>query len=279
MPSYPHSYAPQTAASKMALTGIWKLAFAMLPVALTLGGCNRGHSADVVATVNGHAIMRADMDRAVQAQLADAQNQQAGGDQSGEQGDLLRLGAVQQLINAEIVEQRAAKMNLTATPEEVDVKINELKAPYSEDQFAEKLKTSNQTLDELKRDVRRALTINKLLNKEIKAKITVSDADVTSYFQQHKAEFDLIEPQYHLAVIRVTDIPSPQPANLQGSKAKTEAEAKNKIQALKNRLDSGEDFSALAQQFSEDPDTAPSGGDMGFVPESQLRGDPTARPF
>ena len=250
-----------------------RAAAAMLPIALLLmAGCNRAPAADVVATVNGHAIMRADLDRMYQAQLGDAQNQQS----SGEQGNSLRLGLVQQLIEAEIVEQRAAKLNLTATPEEVDAKISEIKAPYTPDQFNQKLKSSGQTLDDLTRDVRRSLTINKLLNKEIKSKVTVSDAEVTEYFNQHKAEFDLIEPQYHLAVIRVTSVPSQQPANLQDSKSTTDAEAKKKIQALKNRLDSGEDFGALAQNFSEDPNTAASGGDMGFVPESQLRSDPIA---
>jgi peptidyl-prolyl cis-trans isomerase SurA len=217
--------------------------------------------------------MRADMDRLYQAQLGDAQNQQS---PPADQGDALRLGAVQQLIEGEIVEQRAAKMNLTATPEEVDAKVTEMKAPYSEEQFADRLKASNQTLDDLKRDVRRSLTINKLLNKEIKSKITVSDLDVTDYYNQHKSEFNLIEPQYHLAVIRVTSVPSQQPGNLQGSKATTDAEAKKKIQALKNRLDSGEDFGTIAMNFSEDPSTASSGGDMGFVAESQLRNEPTA---
>ena len=70
-------------------------------------------------------------------------------------------------------------------------------------------------------------------------------------------------------------MPSPQPGNLQGSKATTDAEAKKKIQALKFRLDCGEDFGSIAQNFSEDPNTASSGGDMGFVPESQLHSDPT----
>ena len=102
----------------------------------------------------------------------------------------------------------------------------------------------------------------------------MSDADITTYFNQHKAEFDLIETQYQLAEIRVTDVPSAQPGNLEGSKATTDAEAKKKIQALKNRLDAGEDFGALAMNFSERPETASSGGDMGFVPESQMRADP-----
>jgi len=137
------------------------------------------------------------------------------------------------------------------------------------------VEASNQTLDDLRRDLRRNLTIEKLINKEIVSKVTVTDADVAAFYNQHKADFDLIEPQYHIAEIRVTGVPSPEPGNLQGSKATTDAEAKKKIQALKTRLDAGEDFSQLAANFSENPATASSGGDMGFVAESQLRSDPT----
>jgi peptidyl-prolyl cis-trans isomerase SurA len=237
---------------------------------ILIGGCNRTHGADVVATVNGHAILRAEMDRMYTAQLGQTQDQQP----SPEQADSLRLNVVRELIDEEIVEQRAAKMNLTATTEEVDAKLTEMKAPYSEEQFQEQLKASGRTLDDVKHDLRRSLTIDKLLNKEINSKVTVSDTDIANYFGQHKAEFNLIETQYHLAAIRVTSVPSPQPGNLQGSKATTDAEAKKKIDALKNRLDSGEDFGAIAMNFSEDPSTAPSGGDMGFVPESQLKTDP-----
>jgi peptidyl-prolyl cis-trans isomerase SurA len=91
----------------------------------------------------------------------------------------------------------------------------------------------------------------------------VTDADVTNYYNQHKSEFDLIDTTYHLAQIQVTDSPSAQPVNLQGSKATSDAEAKKKIQALKNRLDSGEDFGEIASNFSEDPATTSNGGDMG----------------
>ncbi|MGD0796636.1 MAG: SurA N-terminal domain-containing protein [Acidobacteriaceae bacterium] len=244
----------------------------IFPVALLLAaGCNRAHNADVVATVNGHAIMRADMDRMYAAQLGEAQ----GPPPSAEQADSLRLNVVKELIDEEIVEQRAAKMNLTATPEDVDAKVAEMKAPYTEEQFAQQLKASNHTLDDVKRDVRRSLTLDKLLNKEIYSKVTITDADVSSYYDQHKDEFNLIGTQYHLAEIRVTGVPSAQPGNLQGSKATTDAEAKKKIQALKNRLDAGEDFGALAMNFSEDPETAANGGDMGFHYESEMRSDPT----
>src|ERR1700679_1251934 len=201
-----------------------------LPVALILAagalpitGCNRGHSADVVATVNSHAIMRSDMDKAYQAQLGENPQQRQ---LPQEQADSLRLNVLRELIDEEIIEQRAAKMNLTATNEEVDAKFAEMKARYPEDQFQERLKASNQTVDDVKRLLRRNLTINKLLNKEINSKISVTDADVANYYNQHKAEFNLIETQFHLAQIQVTDVPSAQPGNLQNSKATNDADAK-----------------------------------------------------
>jgi peptidyl-prolyl cis-trans isomerase SurA len=243
------------------------LAAGLLPVA----GCDRGHSADVVATVNGHAIMKSEMDKRYQTQLGDAAQH---GQPSQEQADSLRLNVLRELIDEEIVQQRAAKMNLTASNEEVDAKLAEMKAPYTEEQFDQRLKASNHTLDDVKHDLRRSLTINKLLNKEINSKITVTDADVTNYYNQHKYEFNLSETQYHLAQIQVTDMPAAQPGNLQNSKATSDSEAKKKIQALKNRLDSGEDFGAIAMNFSEQPETAPNGGDMGFVGESQMHADP-----
>jgi peptidyl-prolyl cis-trans isomerase SurA len=235
---------------------------------LTLTGCQHQHAPDVVATVNGHSITRADLDKRYNEQLGEAQQQ----DQPlAEQADSLRLNLLKELIEGEIVEQRAAKMNLTATDEEVNAKLAEMKAPYTEEQFDELLKERHRTVTDIKRDLRRSLTSNKLLNKEIMSKITVSDTDISNYFNQHKAEFNNIEPQYHIAQILVTSSPAAQAGNLQGNKAQTDVDAKKKIQALKNRVDSGEDFGSLAMNFSENPQTSASGGDMGSVPESQLK--------
>jgi peptidyl-prolyl cis-trans isomerase SurA len=245
---------------------------ALLLAVAAVSGCNRPHGADVVATVNGHAIMKPDMEKVYTAQLGEAQQQQQ--QPTHEQADSLRLNVLKELIDEEIVQQRAAKTNLTATNEEVDAKLAEMKAPYTEEQFDQRLKASNHTVDDVKHDLRRSLTIDKLLNKEINSKITVTDTDVTTYFTQHKSEFNLMETQYHLAQIQVTSVPSAQPGNLQGSKATSDDEAKKKIQALKNRLDSGEDFGAIAMNFSERAETAPNGGDMGFVAESQMHADP-----
>lgn len=237
-------------------------------------GCKQQHGADVVASVNGHAINRTDLDRNFNDQQRGKQDQQP---ETEEQAKSDRLTILRTLIDGEIIEQRAAKMNLTATNEEVDAKLTEMKSRYTEEQFAQVLKESGRSLDEVRRDIRRQMTLEKLLNKEINSKINVTDGEVNAFFNAHKADFNLIEDKIHLAQIVVTSQPSQAPgaANLQGSKAATDADARKKIATLKAQLDSGADFAAVAANYSEDPQTASSGGDMGFVSVSQLRSDPT----
>jgi peptidyl-prolyl cis-trans isomerase SurA len=234
-----------------------------------VAGCHRPPSADVVATVNGKEILRADLEKYYRMNLGD--NPQP---LSEEQANIGRLNVLQGMIDDEIVQQRAAKLNLAASDEDVNAKLTEMKAPLTPEQFNDRLKQSNLTLDDLKRNISRQLTREKLLNKEIESKINVTDAEIGAYYAAHKADFNLIEPRYHLAWIVTSGTPAQQAGNLQNSKASTDAEAKKKIDMLHNKLDSGEDFGTVASQFSEDGNTSPNGGDMGFRPESQLRNDP-----
>jgi peptidyl-prolyl cis-trans isomerase SurA len=236
-----------------------------------IAGCNKGPQQGVVATVNGHPIFQTDVDKAYTNQLASNPQQQS---PTPDQADSLRLNIIHALILDAIIDQRAAKQGLTATDAEVDAKLAEMKAPYTEEQFQAKLKAANLTLDELRRDVRRSLTQEKLLNKEINSRITVTDADVRNYYDAHKAEFNLIEPTYHLAQIVVTDQGNSQSGNLQNNKATSDEDARKKIQVIKGRIDSGEDFGELAANFSEDTRTNQNGGEMGFLPESQLKSNP-----
>jgi peptidyl-prolyl cis-trans isomerase SurA len=233
---------------------------------LFLAGCHKGPQQGVVATVDGKPILQTEVDKIYNAQLATNPQQYV----SPDEAQAKHLQIVQELILDQIVEQRAAKQNLTATDADVDAKIAEMKAPYTEEQFQAKLKTSNLTIDDLKRDLRHSLTQNKLLNKEINSRITITDADVTSYYNAHKAEFNLAENEYHIAQIIVTSGPVTNGSNLQNSKASSDADAKKKIQALKNQLDAGGDFGTIAMNFSENPQTSSSGGDMGSISESQL---------
>ena len=238
---------------------------------LSGAGCNiKKDNRGVSATVNGRKITRVDVDKYYNNQTADAPQKP-----TAEQAETLRLNILKQLVDNEILMQRAEKLGLLATDEEVNAKLAEIKAPFSQEDFDKRLATRNITLADFKADLRRSITVDKVLNKEITSKINITDADITNYYNEHKAEFNLIEPQYHLAQILVTTQPNPQAPNVAG-KAQNEAEAKKKIQVIENRLDSGEDFASVAMALSEQPETAQNGGELGFVPESSLKGDRTA---
>jgi peptidyl-prolyl cis-trans isomerase SurA len=235
-------------------------------VTLVSLGCREGRGgSDVMAKVDGRKIFRADVDKYYQNQTSGSEQQP-----SGEQVSTLRLNILDQLIETEILMRRAEKLGLLATDEEVERKLTEIKSPYTQEQFDQRLRDKKISLDDFKQDLRRSLTREKVLNKEVTSKINITDQDITNYYNQHRAEFNLIEPQYHLAHIFVTPLPNPQVRNLQNSKAQNDADARKKIQMILNRLDSGDDFATLAMNYSEDTDTTSNGGDLGFTPESAL---------
>ncbi len=250
-------------------------AAATLSTALWLAAlcaCSPQPGGDVMATVDGRKIFRSDVDKYYDNQVASAQQAP-----TGEQATALRLNILHQMIDDEILMRRAEKLGLLATDEEVDRKYNEIKSPFTQEEFDKRLQEKKITLADFKRDVRRSITVDKVMNKEVSSKINVTDQDITEYYNAHKAEFNLIEPQYHLAQIMVTPMPNPQAHN-QNEKAQNEADARKKIQMISNRLDSGDDFATLAMKYSEDPETSGNGGDLGTVPESSLRStDPFTR--
>lgn len=243
-----------------------------LLLACVLAGCSLKPSGDeVAATVDGHKIYRADLEKYYQSQTAGSSQPL-----SDEQATSLRLSILRELIENEILMHRAEKLGLLATDEEVDRKLNEIRSPYTPEQFLQRLQERKLTLDDFKRDIRRALTADKVLHKEVTSKINVTQQDIANYYNAHKAEFNLIEPRYHLAHILVTTSPDPQ--NSVANKARNEIEARKKMQLVLTHLEAGEDFASVAMAYSEDASTAPNGGDLGIIPESSLKQtDPATR--
>lgn len=232
---------------------------------LAFTSCTKAISQNVAATVNGRPITYAELDRAIAAQFP-ATPLKSNADQTTQ----IRLEALRALIDNEIMLQRSEKEGLLASDGDVEAKFNELKAPYTKEQFDKVLQQRKMSVSDLKAQIRRELSVQKLFNKEIGSHISISDADVTAFYNANKASFNLAENKVRLAQILVTPGPDPNITNLKNDKAQTDQQAKAKIQMIDMRLRQGEDFGTLAQNYSEDPNTAPNGGDLGFVPESAL---------
>jgi peptidyl-prolyl cis-trans isomerase SurA len=226
-------------------------------------GCKRSQSANVAATVNNRVITYAELDKNFQSQFTSASDAS-----SEDQVMIQKLELLRNLIDNEIMLQRAEKMGLMAVDADVETKFNELKAPYTKEEFEKQLQNRKMTVDDLKSQLRRDLSIQKLFNKEITSHISISDADVANFYNGNKPSFNLAEPQMHIAQIVVTPKADPSVRNLKNDKARNPDQARQKILTIESRLRAGEDFAMLAQNYSEDPNTTQNGGDLGFVPES-----------
>jgi peptidyl-prolyl cis-trans isomerase SurA len=181
-----------------------------------------------------------------------------------------RLEVLRAMIDAEIMLQRAERDGLLAVDADVDRRFNEMRTPYTEEEFRKQLEDRHMTAEDLKTQLRRDLSAQNLLNKETTAKISITDKDITDFYEANKPSFNRPEPQLHLAQILVTPTADQATRNLKGDNALDEASAKKKIEGLDARLRKGEDFAELAQNYSEDPESAAAGGDLGFIPESAL---------
>jgi peptidyl-prolyl cis-trans isomerase SurA len=237
----------------------------LLLAGLPAASCKHTPPANVAAEVNNHAITYTELEKAYQSQYPQQPD--------GISQDLAmsqKLDLLGNLITKEIMLQRAEKSGLTATDADVDTELNKMKAPFTKEEFERQLNARHMTLDDLRAQIRQQLTVEKLTNKEITSHVTITDADVTSFYNSNKKSFNFAEPQVHMAQILVTPFPDANVRNLKNSKAQNDAEASAKVKDLEARLKRGEDFAMLAQNYSEDPNTAPNGGDMGFIPESNL---------
>jgi len=250
---------------------------ALVPLAAILlsllFGCKpqEHHAPDVWAVVNGVEIKRDEVEKYYKSRI----NPEASQETSPEEILSGKLNVVEQLINNEILLERAKKLNLEASDGEVEDKFTELKSPYTEEEFQRKLKEGGMTVDDLKRDLRRQLSIQKLLNREVAAKVTITDQDVADFYNANRNQFNVAEPQFRISQIVITPRKDPSVRNRKNDDATTEAEAERKAKMLQDKLNSGADFAQLAMDYSEDPNTAANGGDLGYIPESSLNAPQT----
>jgi len=229
-------------------------------------GCGSGPDNSVAASVNGTTITRAEVERHYQNQLREMTEPP-----NEDEARMLRLSLIRELIDRELMLQRAEKLGLMAGDSEVEESFNSYRAPYAtEDEFDKHLDERGITREELRAELRRSLTVVRLFNREITSRISVTDEEMRAYYEENRAMFNQPEQQYHLAQVLVTaraEVPVP---NRRNDDAIDLEGAQEKIQMIEQRLNDGEEFDELAQDYSEDPESTANGGDLGFYPQSSL---------
>ena len=246
---------------KIANVVVFAIFLAAIPLALS--GCSSASSDPkdntVAATVNGQDILLKQVEQGIAAQSGGKQSQLS-------QLELAqaRLQILGNLIQREVLFQRAKAEKLLPTEDQIDGVINQQKT--SED-FEKSLKAQNLTMEGLREEARKDLAIANLQDKYA-GKISISDKEVEDFYNNNRQQF-VNARGVALAMIMV----DPTDNSAQGiqNDAKSEAEAKLKIDNIYQQLQGKADFATVARAKSEDPNTLARGGDLGFASEEDLK--------
>jgi parvulin-like peptidyl-prolyl isomerase len=218
----------------------------------------------VAATVNGKKIMLQEVERIIHQQSQGKESLLSAHDLAQ-----ARLTVLDQLIQREVLFQRAEQEKLMPTDDEITNIINKQKqdSGMSEEEFQRQLKNSGMTPEALREEAKKDLAITKLQDKYA-GKITISDREVEDFYTANKASF-VNERGVRLAVIIVD--PADNSGQNLSDDAKGEAAAKAKIDSVYQQLKSGSDFATVARAKSEDAQSLLKGGDIGFFSEDGMR--------
>jgi peptidyl-prolyl cis-trans isomerase SurA len=229
-------------------------------------------SANAWAVVNGREITRDDVEKAFQ------RTQQSAQAASDEETATAKLALLDELITQDLLLAKARELKIELPDTELDAAYVEARKNIPDQAFTEELAKRNLTVADMREGLRRDLLVQKVLEREIVSKVTVTDQEVAAFFDANKAQFNRPEDAYRIAQIAITPVREPRVANRTGNDASTPQEAAAKVQMVMERLKGGASFADVAADFSEDPESAPRGGDLGYVPLSALnQAPPTLR--
>jgi len=225
-------------------------------------------SPDTWAVVDGRKISEQDVEKAYRRTRDESQTL------SDEETLTAKLSLLNDLILQDLLIAKAAALKIEVTPSDLDTAFNNAKKNITDEAFQQELARRKLTADDMREGVRRELVMQKVIEQEVGSKVVVSDQEITDFFNANRSQFNVAEEAYHLAQIVVTPVRDAQINNGTGDDAATPQAAAAKAQMLVERLKGGASFRDLAMGYSEDPESAPRGGDLGFVPVSKLKQAP-----
>ncbi|MDP2755069.1 MAG: peptidylprolyl isomerase [Nitrospirota bacterium] len=167
---------------------------------------------------------------------------------------------LEKLIDIKLQIQEARRLGLDVTTEEVTEAVENIKKKYSltDNALEESLKKEGLSFEEYKKRLAEQIVISKVVGQQIRNKVIVSEEEVKKYMEANKESF--------------TDGETFKIKQIFLGRPKDDADIKvieDRASIIIQRLKAGEDFSILAEEYSEDP-SGKLGGDLGFIKKSQM---------
>lgn len=238
---------------------------------ISVVGCSSGSkSNDVVATVNGTEITakQYEITLALYKQNLEAMYGPSIWDTEIEKGvkykDKFKDLMLEQMVSIEAVYQQAKKDNLLPSKEDLDKNFEELKKSIDADEAYKKSLEKIGVNDELlKIQLEQDLALqNFKANFDKTTKI--SDEEIKKYYEENKSEFYKDEVKASHILISTLD------ENNKELSEEKKKEAKKKAEDVLKKAKSGEEFAALAKEYSDDKGSGSEGGDLGFFGKGRM---------
>ncbi|MDI3280050.1 MAG: peptidylprolyl isomerase [Bacillota bacterium] len=219
---------------------------AFVATLIYVGGTLPRGAGGTVAVVNGERISEDEFTDLFLRVVA--QQEREGRTIPPAQVEAVQAHLLDQMINTRLLLQGARRERIKVDAREVEARIEHYRKAFpSQAEFEAALKEEGSSLADLRARVRDTLLVEKLLER-IQSQVQVTDEDVRDALRR-----------VHIRHILIAIPPGEQ----------GEAEARSKAEAVLARLKAGEDFAALAKEYSEDEATKANGGDLGFLRKNE----------
>ncbi len=209
----------------------------------------------ILIHVNSRVITQSQFDARIE------QNIRENGAPPAAQREDFKKSVMEELVNEALLEDRARELDLITTDQEIEDQIKRLKEQNnvkSDEEFEKSLAASGLTIDRLRDQLRRSQTLQRVVGREVQAKVDLSDDALRLIYEREKDTWKIPE-KAHLAEILISNGDDPAAA---GRKAKEASDL----------LKGGAKFEAVVKDFS-DGATKAKGGDLGFVAKGELAAD------
>jgi peptidyl-prolyl cis-trans isomerase SurA len=170
--------------------------------------------------------------------------------------------ALQPLIDVEIQVERAKQLNISVQPADIDRQVEQLKQAnqLTDAQLEEILQSRGLTTEAHREQISRSLLLSKLVNFEVQSRLVITEAELQ---EAYKAQQDRFRVAGELTVSHILFLVPEQ------ATPEEEARAKQKAEAILQKVRAGGDFANLAKQYSEGP-SAQNAGLLGTFRTGEL---------
>jgi peptidyl-prolyl cis-trans isomerase C len=212
---------------------------------------------ETVATVNGEAVKKVELELAIRNLEG-----RAGGPIPAEQRDTVYRQVLDRIVGYHLLVQAAKAQKFTAAPWDVDKQLTAVKQQFPNEQaFNEMLQQRGLTPEQLRDDTANTLIVNQLLEKENEGKVSATETDARKFFDENKPRFhEEASVQASHILIRLE----------QNADVTTREKARGLIESILAQIKKGANFAEMAKKHSQDPGSAPNGGDLGFFAKNQM---------